>query len=60
MSHLPEGPSGWQAWFGFLAVYLLLCVFFPPLLGVAFGILKFVIPCFVIYRLLGGRGKIIG
>ena len=60
MSHLPSGPSGCGPWIGFLAVYLFLCLFFPPLLGVSLGVSKFVIPCYIIYRLIGGRGRIIG
>jgi hypothetical protein len=55
-----DGPSGCGPWLGFLAVYGVLCLFFPPLLGLAWGILKFLVPCYVVYRLLGGKGWFIG
>jgi hypothetical protein len=60
MSHLPEGPSGCGPWLGFAAVYGVLCFFFPPLLGIALGCGKIVVLAYVFYRLLGGKGPLVG
>jgi hypothetical protein len=60
MSNLAEGPNGCLPWLGFGAVCLVLCFFFPPLLGLFIGIGKFAVLSYLVYRLLGGKGPLIG
>jgi hypothetical protein len=56
MSELPEGPSSGKAWLGFLLVYAVVCFFYPPMLGVALGIVQVVVPVFILYKVFGGKG----
>lgn len=60
MSQLPSEGSGWKAWAGFLVVFCVLALCCPALWGLALGILSFLLPSYVIYRIIGGKGPFVG